>query len=77
VIDFDGHVVERAARFVDYGRKSEATVTALLLVNQVDQPVAAELCRVDNDCAHDTFAVRTDGGVLSMALSRGIHSEVA
>jgi predicted TIM-barrel fold metal-dependent hydrolase len=42
--------------------------TALLLVNQLDQPVAAEICRAYNDWAHGTFAGPTDARVRTMAL---------
>jgi predicted TIM-barrel fold metal-dependent hydrolase len=115
VIDADGHVVESAAAFADYGwsgaptgdaavdmmlhRSEELTrsglcsaaspwdpearvrdmdaegiavsinyPTALLLVNQLEQPVAAELCRTYNDWAHGTFEVPTDHRVRTMAL---------
>ena len=115
VIDADGHVVESAARFAEYGWNGGATgndavdmmlhrpeelirsglcsdaspwdadarirdmdaegielsinyPTALLLVNQLEQPVAADLCRTYNSWAHGMFAVPTDHRVRSMAL---------
>jgi uncharacterized protein len=115
VIDADGHVVESAARFAEFGwsggdtghpavdmmlnRPDELTraglcsdaspwdpdarvtdmdaegievsinyPTALLLVNQLDQAVAADLCHVYNDWAHGMFAGPTDDRVRTMAL---------
>jgi predicted TIM-barrel fold metal-dependent hydrolase len=115
VIDADGHVVESATQFADYGwdgrdtghpavemmlhRSEELTSaglcsdaspwdpdarvrdmdaegieisinypTALLLVNQLEPLVAADLCRTYNDWAHGTFADPTGNRVRTMAL---------
>ena len=51
--------------------------TALLLVNQLDQPVAAELCRTYNDWAHGTFARPTDNRVRTMALVSLVDTDEA
>jgi predicted TIM-barrel fold metal-dependent hydrolase len=114
-IDADGHIVESAARFVEFGwsggdtgnpavemmlRRSDEVMrsalcsdaspwdpdarlrdmdqegieisinypTALLLVNQLEQPIAAELCRTYNDWAYGVFGEPTEQRVRTMAL---------
>jgi predicted TIM-barrel fold metal-dependent hydrolase len=68
----DAHPFAAESRLEDMDREGIAISvnypTALLLVNQLADEIAVELCRAYNSWAYEVFTVPTEGRVLTMAL---------